>query len=58
MTSRPVLEDLATFFPAAFELATTALLIATAIAVAAGIWAALQQRSAFDAAFRGVCLIG
>ncbi|QWW72606.1 ABC transporter permease (plasmid) [Rhizobium sp. WYJ-E13] len=58
MTSRPVLEDLARFFPATFELATTALLIATAIAVPAGIWAALQQRSTWDRAFRAVCLIG
>jgi peptide/nickel transport system permease protein len=58
MTSRPVLEDIGTFFPATLELATIALVIATLVAVPTGIWAALRKKMVFDRIFWAICLIG
>src|SRR5919205_1235276 len=37
MTTHPVTEDIATYFPATFELATAAILLAIAIGVPAGV---------------------
>lgn len=42
-TGRPVAEDLKEFFPATLELALAAFLVALALGLPAGIWAALRQ---------------
>lgn len=58
MTSRPVTTDIATFFPATLELATTAILIAILLGVPLGVFAARYQGSHFDHAVRVVSLAG
>lgn len=58
MTGRPVTADLLKFFPATFELATTAMLVALAIGVPLGVVSAARQGSRFDAAASVVSLIG
>ena len=58
MTTHPVTEDIATYFPATFELATAAILLAIAVGVPAGVLAAARQGSRFDHAVRVVSLAG
>jgi peptide/nickel transport system permease protein len=58
MTTHAVTEDIATYFPATFELATAAILLAIAIGVPAGVLAAARQGSRFDNAVRVVSLAG
>jgi peptide/nickel transport system permease protein len=58
MTSNSVTQDIARFFPATFELATVAILIAVAIGVPLGVWAATRQGSWIDQAVRVFCLAG
>jgi peptide/nickel transport system permease protein len=58
MTSRPVLQDIAHFFPATLELATTALLISLLLGVPLGIIAAARQDSTWDHIVRVVSLAG
>lgn len=58
MTSNPVARDIATYFPATFELATAAILIATLIGVPLGVSAALRQGSLWDQIVRFMSLIG
>jgi peptide/nickel transport system permease protein len=47
-TGRPVAEDLKEFFPATLELALAAFLVALALGLPAGIWAALRQNRSPD----------
>jgi peptide/nickel transport system permease protein len=58
MTSNPVTQDIARFFPATFELATVAIIIAVAIGVPLGVWAATRQGKFVDQAVRLFCLAG
>ncbi len=58
LTKNPVAQDIVRFFPATFELATAALLLALLIGVPLGVWAAVRQGSFTDQAIRVVCLAG
>ena len=58
MTSNPVTTDIARFFPATLELATAALLVAVALGVPLGVYAAVRQGRWVDTAIRVVCLSG
>jgi peptide/nickel transport system permease protein len=58
MTSRPVLEDIARFFPATLELATIATILGVATGVPAGVLAAVRQGSKIDQVIRFLTLIG
>ena len=58
MTSHPVTEDIARFFPATFELATTAIVIAIIVGIPLGVIAAQRQGSRFDHVVRVVSLAG
>jgi peptide/nickel transport system permease protein len=58
MTSNRVTADIARFFPATIELATTALLIAALIGIPLGVLAAVRQGSGIDHAIRVACLSG
>lgn len=58
LTKNPVAADIARFFPATFELATAALLLATLVGIPLGVWAAVRQGSFTDQAIRVLCLAG
>ncbi|MXP64493.1 ABC transporter permease [Roseomonas sp. M0104] len=58
MTSNPVTQDIARFFPATFELATVAMVIAVVIGVPLGVLAATRQGKWVDQAVRLFCLAG
>jgi peptide/nickel transport system permease protein len=58
MTSNPVTADIARFFPATLELATTAIIIATLIGVPLGVIAAARQGSRLDHVVRVISLVG
>ena len=58
MTSHPVTQDIAHFFPATMELASVAMLIAVAIGIPLGVLAASRQGSAIDSVMRVFCLTG
>jgi peptide/nickel transport system permease protein len=58
MTSRPVTQDIARFFPATLELATIAIIIAVLIGVPLGVIAAWRQGSRFDHVVRVISLAG
>lgn len=58
MTSHPVTEDIAHFFPATIELATAAMLIAVLIGIPLGVFAAVRQGSRLDNLVRIFCLTG
>ncbi|SCB33099.1 ABC transporter permease [Rhizobium lusitanum] len=58
LTKNPVSQDIARFFPATFELATAALILAAIIGIPLGVWAAVRQGTLTDQAIRVVCLAG
>jgi peptide/nickel transport system permease protein len=58
MTSNPVTTDIARYLPATFELATVAIIIAVAIGIPLGVWAATRQGSWVDQGVRLFCLAG
>jgi peptide/nickel transport system permease protein len=58
LTKNPVSQDIVRFFPATFELATAALILAALIGIPLGVWAAVRQGSFTDQAIRVVCLAG
>ena len=58
MTTHPVTQDIATYFPATFELATAAIIIAIVIGIPLGVIAAARQGSRFDHVVRVVSLAG
>ncbi|MBL8594164.1 MAG: ABC transporter permease subunit [Devosia sp.] len=57
-TKRPVIEEFMTLFPATVELALFAMLIAVALGIPAGIFAAIKRGSWFDQITMGVALTG
>ncbi|MFZ6762197.1 ABC transporter permease [Pseudoroseomonas sp. WGS1072] len=58
MTANPVTQDIARFFPATFELATVAIVLAVLIGVPLGVLAATRQGSWIDQGVRLFCLAG
>jgi peptide/nickel transport system permease protein len=58
MTSHPVTQDIAQYFPATVELATAAIIIAMAVGIPLGVFAAAWQGSRFDQAVRVLSLAG
>jgi peptide/nickel transport system permease protein len=58
MSSRPVLEDLATFFPATFELATVSILVGLLAGIPIGVVAAARRGSWLDHTVRVLALVG
>ncbi len=58
MTTHAVTTDIATYFPATFELATAAILLAIILGIPAGVLAAARQGSRLDHAVRVVSLAG
>jgi peptide/nickel transport system permease protein len=58
MTSHPVTEDIAHFFPATLELATAAIVVAVIVGVPLGVFAAARQGSRFDHVVRVISLTG
>ena len=58
MTSHPVTQDIAHFFPATIELASVAMLVAVAIGIPLGVLAAARRGSMTDSAVRVFCLTG
>jgi peptide/nickel transport system permease protein len=58
LTKNPVSQDIARFFPATFELATAALILAAIIGIPLGVWAAVKKGTITDQAIRVVCLAG
>ncbi|MFJ6323010.1 MULTISPECIES: ABC transporter permease [unclassified Rhizobium] len=58
LTKNPVSQDIARFFPATFELATAALILAAIIGIPLGVWAAVRQGTITDQVIRVVCLAG
>ncbi|MFT8245024.1 ABC transporter permease [Roseomonas sp. BN140053] len=58
MTSNTVVQDIIRFFPATFELATVAIILAVIIGVPLGVLAATRQGTATDQAIRVFCLAG
>jgi peptide/nickel transport system permease protein len=58
MTTHPVTQDIAQFFPATLELATTAIIVAVIVGVPLGVLAASRQGSRFDHVVRVVSLAG
>jgi peptide/nickel transport system permease protein len=58
MTSRPVLDDLFTYFPATFELSTIATIIGVLIGVPVGVWAGASKGRWPDHLVRVIGLFG
>jgi peptide/nickel transport system permease protein len=58
MTSNSVWEDITRFFPATFELATLAIIVAAILGIGLGVLAATRQGSWVDQAVRVFCLAG
>jgi peptide/nickel transport system permease protein len=58
MTTHPVTEDIARFFPATLELATAAIIVAIFVGVPLGVFAAARQGSRFDHVVRVISLAG
>ncbi|PHP67903.1 peptide ABC transporter permease [Zhengella mangrovi] len=58
VTKRPVLEEFFTLFPATLELSLCAIIVATAIGIPAGVFAAVKRGSWLDQSIMGVALVG
>jgi len=58
MTSHPVTQDIATYFPATFELGTAAIILAIIVGIPMGVIAAARQGSRFDHFVRVISLAG
>ncbi|MCK5748591.1 MAG: ABC transporter permease subunit, partial [Oricola sp.] len=58
VTKRPVLQEFFALFPATLELSICAILLAVAIGVPAGVFAAVKRGSWFDQSIMGVALTG
>ena len=58
MTSNRVTTDIARFFPATLELATTAIIIACLVGIPLGVFAAVRQGRTVDQVIRVLCLSG
>lgn len=57
-TSRPVLEDIAAFFPATLELALVALLLATVVGIPLGVLSAVYRNKPIDQLVRSISVTG
>ncbi len=57
-TYRPVLQEFLTLFPATIELSVVAILLAVAIGIPAGIFAALKRGTWIDQGIMGTALVG
>jgi len=57
-TKRPVIQEFLTLFPATVELALFAMILAVALGIPAGIFAAIKRGSWFDQVTMGVALTG
>ncbi len=57
-TKKPVLTEFLTLFPATVELALCAIILATAIGIPAGVFAAIKRGSWFDQLSMGTALVG
>jgi len=58
VTKRPVLQEFFTLFPATLELSICAIILAVAIGIPAGVFAAVKRGSWFDQSIMGVALTG
>lgn len=58
VTRRPVLEEFFTLFPATLELSLCAIIVAVALGVPAGVFAAVKRGSVFDQTIMSISLIG
>lgn len=58
MSGHPVTQDIAQYFPATFELATAAIVIAMAVGIPMGVFAAARPGSRFDQFVRVISLAG
>jgi len=58
VTKRPVLQEFAALFPATLELSFCAIILATAIGVPAGAFAAVRRGTWYDQSIMGTALIG
>jgi dipeptide transport system permease protein len=58
VTKRPVLSEFLTLFPATLELSLVAVLIAVAVGIPAGVFAAIRRGSLFDQTVMGAALVG
>jgi peptide/nickel transport system permease protein len=58
MTTHPVTQDIATYFPATFELATASIIVALIVGIPLGVIAAARQGSRFDHTVRVISLAG
>ncbi|MCZ7449697.1 ABC transporter permease [Agrobacterium rhizogenes] len=58
LTRNPVWIDIKRVFPATFELATAALILAALIGIPLGVWAAVKQGKLTDQVIRVICLAG
>ncbi|MFT0891817.1 ABC transporter permease subunit [Pseudochelatococcus sp. G4_1912] len=58
ITRQPVIEEFLTLFPATVELGVCAIILAVAIGVPAGVFAAVKRGSWFDQTSMGVALVG
>jgi dipeptide transport system permease protein len=58
VTKRPVLQEFFTLFPATLELSICAIILAVALGIPAGVFAAVKRGSWFDQSIMGVALTG
>ncbi|MEA3535996.1 ABC transporter permease subunit [Rhizobium sp. CC-YZS058] len=58
VTKRPVLQDFRALFPATLELSLCAIILAVALGVPAGVFAAVKRGTWFDQSVMGVALVG
>ena len=58
VTKRPVMEEFFTLFPATIELATCAIILATAVGIPLGVLAAVKRGSWIDQTVMGTALVG
>ncbi|QKV19692.1 ABC transporter permease subunit [Oricola thermophila] len=58
VTKRPVLQEFFALFPATLELAICAIILAVAIGIPAGVFAAVKRGSWFDQSIMGIALTG
>ncbi|MCX2697974.1 MULTISPECIES: ABC transporter permease subunit [Ochrobactrum] len=58
VTKKPVLDEFFSLFPATVELAVCAIIVAVALGIPAGVFAAVKRGSWFDQGLMGISLVG
>lgn len=58
VTKRPVLDEFFALFPATMELSLCAIILATAVGIPAGVFAAIKRGTWFDQSIMGTALVG